>query len=53
MPDSNNINHDSDNENFITNIDIDVNSQRFKKFPSTIYMARKLLEVRKKSKTYA
>ncbi|CAG8729863.1 13442_t:CDS:2, partial [Funneliformis caledonium] len=38
---------------FISLILKNVNSQRFKEFPSTIYMARKLLEVRKKSKSYA
>src|SRR6266498_3737717 len=31
----------------------DVNLNRFKKFPSTAYMARRLLEIKKKSKTFA
>ncbi|CAB4410094.1 unnamed protein product [Rhizophagus irregularis] len=31
----------------------DVDSNRFEKFPSTIYMARKLLEIKKKSKTFS
>ena len=31
--------------------DIDLN--RFKEFPSTVYMARKLLEIKKKTKTFA
>ncbi len=31
--------------------DIDLN--RFKEFPSTAYMARKLLEIKKKTKTFA
>ena len=31
----------------------DVDSQRFEKFPSTAYMARKLLEIRKKTKSFA
>ncbi|CAB4439789.1 unnamed protein product [Rhizophagus irregularis] len=31
----------------------DIDSHRFKKFPSTAYMARKALDIRKKSKTFA
>ena len=31
----------------------DIDSNRFKEFPSTAYMARKLLEIKKKTKTFA
>lgn len=31
----------------------DIDSHRFKKFPPTAYMARKALDIRKKSKTFA